>query len=283
VSLLLVAIGVPCGLAARRRLGSRLPLLVRGQMLLLAMPLAFAAGLLFAPRFAAVVSMATLIAAEGAGVWIGGLVNERSDERLVAVTASSSNTTIWSLPIASLFLGPAAVTFVAVFDQMAFPRGLLLTSRLRRYAPTAQVARTALVDYAPAAALVCGLVLQAVVGRPHGLGPWLPRLGIASAVANMLLIGASVPAARPAPVHAKRALLGAAFRFVPAASALGLLVLLGVHPPAAAWLLAFAPSYYTMLTLGRLYGYDGREAVATALTTTAAAAGILPFLLLALR
>jgi hypothetical protein len=44
-----------------------------------------------------------------------------------------------------------------------------------------------------------------------------------------------------------------------------------------------APSYYSMLTLSRLYGYDGREAVATALTTTAAAAGILPFLLLALR
>jgi hypothetical protein len=38
-----------------------------------------------------------------------------------------------------------------------------------------------------------------------------------------------------------------------------------------------------MLTLSRLYGYDGREAVATALTTTAAAAGILPLLLLALR
>lgn len=283
MTLLLVAFGVPCGLAVRRRLGSRLPVLVRGQMLLLAMPLAFCAGLLFAPHFDAVVSMAALIAAEAAGVWIGGLVNERSDEGLVAVTASSSNTTIWSLPIASLFLGPAAVTFVAVFDQMAFPRGLLLTSRLRRHAPTPQVARTALVDYAPAVALVCGLALQSLLGRPEDLGVWLPRIGIASAVANMLLIGAAVPTARPAPVHARRALLGAAFRFVPAACALLLLLAFGIHPPAAAWLLAFPPSYYTMLTLSRLYGYDGREAVATALTTTAIAAGVLPLLLLALR
>jgi predicted permease len=61
------------------------------------------------------------------------------------------------------------------------------------------------------------------------------------------------------------------------------LVAVGVHPPAAAWLLAFAPSYYTMLTLSRLYGYDGREAVATALTTTALAAAALPLLVVALH
>jgi predicted permease len=283
LTLLLVACGVPCGLVARRRLAGRLPRLVRGQMLLLAMPLAFAAGLLFAPRFDAVVSMAALVAAEAAGVWLGGLVNERSGDNLVAVTASSSNTGIWSLPIAGLLFGPAAVTFVAVFDQMAFPRGLVLTSRLRRFAPTPQVARTALVDYAPAAALVSGLVLQAVLGRPEDLAPWLPRLGVASAAVNMLLIGAAVPEARPGPRHARRALLGAAFRFVPAATALTALLLVGVHPPAAAWLLAFAPSYYTMLTLSRLYGYDAREAAATAVTTTAIAAAALPLLLLGLR
>jgi predicted permease len=99
----------------------------------------------------------------------------------------------------------------------------------------------------------------------------------------MLLIGAAMPDARPGIVHARQALVGALFRFVPATSALLLLLAAGVHPPAAAWLLAFAPSYYTMLTLSRLYGYDGREAVATAVTTTAAAAGFLPLLLLALR
>jgi predicted permease len=283
LTLLLVACGVPCGLAVRRRLGPTLPRLVRGQMLLLSMPLAAAAGLLFAPRFDAVVSMGALVAAEAAGVWLGGLVNARSGESLVAVTASSSNTGIWALPIASLLFGPAAVTFVAVFDQMAFPRGLVLTSRLRRYAPTPQVARTVFVDYAPAAALVCGLVVQALLGRPDGLGPWLPRLGILSAVANMLLIGAAVPTARPTAVHARRALLGALFRFVPTGAALFVLLAAGVHPPAGAWVLAFAPSYYTMLTLSRLYGYDGREAVATALTTTAIAAAAVPLLLVALR
>jgi predicted permease len=283
LTLLLVACGVPCGLAVRRRLGPRLPRLVRGQMLLLSMPIAAAAGLLFAPRFDAVVSMAALVAAEAAGIWAGGRLNERREESLVAVTASSSNTGIWSLPVAGLLFGPAAVTFVAVFDQIAFPRGLVLTSRLRRHAPTPQAARTALVDYAPAAALVGGLVVQFLVGRPASLGPWLPRLGIAAAVVNMLLIGAAVPTARPTVVHARRALLGALFRFVPATAALTALLAVGIHPPAGAWVLAFAPSYYTMLTLGRLYGYDGREAIATAFATTAVAAAAVPLLLLALH
>jgi predicted permease len=283
LTLLLVACGVPCGLAVRRRLTSVLPLLVRGQMLALSMPLAFAAGLLFVPRFNAVVSMAGLIAAEAAGIWIGGLLNARSGRSLVAVTASSSNTGIWALPVAGMLFGPAAVAFVAVFDQMSLPRGLVLTSRLRRFAPTKQVSRSALVDYAPAAALATGLLLQALFGRPHGLGPWLPRFGVAAAVANMILIGAAVPSARPAITHARKALLGALFRFVPGVAMLTLLLLVGIHPPAAAWLLAFAPSYYTMLTLSRLYGYDGREAVATALTTTALAAAALPLLVVALR
>jgi predicted permease len=283
MTLLLVACGVPCGLAIRGRLTHVLPRLVRGQMLFLAMPLAFAAGLLFVPRFNSVVSMLTLIAAEAAGIWLGGRLNERSGGGLVSVTASSSNTGIWSLPIASLFLNPAAVAFVAVFDQMAFPRTVVLTSRLRRFAPVPQVSRTALVDYAPPTALVTGLALQFLVGRPEHLAGWLPRLGIAAAAVNMLLIGASMPQARPAAVHARKALLGALFRFVPATTALAALLLLGVHPPAAAWLLALAPSYYTMLTLSRLYGYDGREAVATALTTTVIAAGALPLLLLALH
>lgn len=283
MTLLLVACGVPCGLAARRRLTSVLPRLVRGQMLLLGTPLAFAAGLLFAPRFAAVASMAALVGAEAAGVWIGGQVNARRDEPLIAATASASNTGIWSLPLAGIFFGPAAVAFVAVYDQMTFPRALLMTSRLRRFAPTPQAARTAFVDYAPATALVAGLLLQEILGRPQGLGPWLPRLGIASAVANMLLIGAAVPTTLPAVSHAREALAGSLFRFVPGLAALALLLAFGIHPPAAAWLLAFAPSYFTMLTMSRLYGYDGRAAVATTLTTTAVAATILPFLVLGLR
>lgn len=283
MSLLLVACAVPCGLAVRSWAAALMPRLVRGQMLLLGTPLAFAAGLLFLPRFAAVVSMAVLVAAEAGGVWLGGLVNARRGRSLVAVTASASNTGIWTLPVASLLFGPAAVSFVAVFDQMCFPRGLVLTSRLRGFAPRPQRGRTALVDYAPPAALVCGLVLQALLGRPEELASWLPRLGILSATVSMTLIGAALPRDRPGPAHARQALLGAAFRFVPAATALGLLLAVGVHPPAAAWLLAFAPSYYTMLTLSRLYGYDGREAMATVLTTTAIAAGALPFLVLALR
>jgi predicted permease len=201
----------------------------------------------------------------------------------VSVTASSSNTGIWSLPIAGLAFGPAGAAFVAVFDQMSFPRGLLLTSRLRRFAPTRQTPRTALADYAPATALAAGLALQALLGRPDGLGAWLPRVGLVAAALNMVLIGAAVPRARPTVVHARQALLGAAFRFVPGVAALTLLQLAGVHPPAAAWLLAFAPSYYSMLTLSRLYGYDAREAIATAAVTTALAAGALPFLLAMLR
>jgi predicted permease len=283
LTLLLVACGVPCGFAVRRRLAHVLPRLVRAQMLLLATPLAFTAGLVFVPRFDAVAAMATLVTAEAAGDFAGGLLNERDGTQRVSLTASSSNTGIWAIPIAGVFLGPAAVSFVAVFDQMSFPRGLVLTSRLRRFAPTPQAARTALVDYAPAAALVCGLVLHGLLGRPDALASWLPRIGIASAVASMLLIGAALPSTRPQAVHVRHALLGALFRFVPATVGLTLLYLLGVHPPAAAWLLAFAPSYYSMLTLSRLYGYDGREAVATAITTTAAAAGILPLLLLALH
>jgi predicted permease len=282
VTLLLVACGVPCGLVARRRLSTVLPRLVRGQMLLLGTPVAFAAGLLFVPRFAAVVSMAALVAAEAAGVWVGGRLNARRDEPLIAATASASNTGIWSLPLAGIFFGPAAVAFVAVYDQMTFPRGLLMTARLRRFAPTPQVGRTAFVDYAPAAALLLGLALQEAFGRPHGLGPWLPRLGIAAAVVNMLLIGAAVPTALPAATHARSCVLGALFRFVPGVAALAALLAFGVHPPAAAWLLAFAPSYFTMLTMSRLYGYDGREAVATTLATTGIAAAVLPALVLAL-
>ena len=283
MSLLLVACGVPFGLAARRRLSLRLPRLVRGQMLLLTAPIGFVAGLLFVPRFAALTAMAALIAAEGAGVLVGGALNRARGGSLVAVTASSSNTGIWTLPIAALTLGPAAAAFVAVFDQMSFPRNLVLTSRLRRFAPTPQVSRTALVDYAPATALVAGLAVQALAGRPTALVDWLPRLGLVAAALNMVLIGAAVPRVRPGVVHLRHALLGAAFRFVPAATVLTLLTLAGIHPPAAAWLLAFAPSYYSMLTLSRLYGYDAREAVATAVLTTLLSASALPFVLAALR
>jgi predicted permease len=283
MALLLVACGVPFGLAARRRLSLRLPRLVRGQMLLLNAPVGLAAGLLFVPRFAALAAMAALVVAEAAGIAAGGVVNRRRGGGLVSVTASSSNTGIWSLPIAGLAFGPAGAAFVAVFDQMSFPRGLLLTSRLRRFAPTRQTPRTALADYAPATALAAGLALQALLGRPDGLGAWLPRVGLVAAALNMVLIGAAVPRARPTVLHARQALLGAAFRFVPGVAALTLLQLAGVHPPAAAWLLAFAPSYYSMLTLSRLYGYDAREAIATAAVTTALAAGALPFLLAALR
>jgi predicted permease len=283
MALVLVACGIPLGLAARRRLSLRLPRLVRGYTVLLIAPVAFAAGLLFVPRFSAVAAMAALIVAEAAGVWIGGVVNRARGGGLVSVTASSSNTGIWSLPIAGLFLGPGAVAFVAVFDQMSFPRGLLLTSRLRRFAPVRQATRTALADYAPASALVAGLALHAGFGRPDALAEWLPRAGLVTALVNMVLIGASFPRARPTEVHARQALLGAVFRFVPGVAALTLLQLAGVHPPAAAWLLAFAPSYYSMLPLSRLYGYDAREAIATAATTTLLAALALPFVLAALR
>ncbi len=283
MALLLVAAGVPFGLAARKRLSFRLPRLVRSQMLFLTAPVAFCAGLLFAPRFTAVVSMAALIGAESLGLWVGGLVNRRRGGGLVCVTASTSNTGIWSLPVAGFFFGPAAAAFVAVYDQMSFPRGLVLTSRLRRFAPRQQAARTALVDYAPPVALVAGLAVQALLGRPEALSAWLPRVGLVSAVATMVLLGVAVPRRLPAAAHARRALLGAAFRFVPAVTALTLLTLTGVHPPAAAWLLAFAPSFYGMLTLSRLYGYDPREAVATAAVTTLLAASALPFLLAAFR
>ena len=168
---------MPCGLALRGLAAAILPRLIRGQMLVVAMPLAFAAGLVFAPRFPALISMAALVAAEGAGIWVGGVLNRRAGTPAVSLTASSSNTSIWSLPIAGLLFGPSAVTFVAVFDQIAFPRTLLLISRLRSFAPRRQLPRTAFIDYGPASALVCGLVLQALVGRPHSLMPRLPRLG----------------------------------------------------------------------------------------------------------
>jgi predicted permease len=235
------------------------------------------------PRFTAVVSMAALVLAEGVGIWIGGVVNRRRGGGLVCVTASTSNTGIWSLPIAGLLLGPAAAAFVAVYDQMSFPRALVLTSRLRRFAPRPQASRTALVDYAPSVALVTGLVLQALFGRPDALAPWLPRVGLVGAAATMVLIGAAVPRALPGVTHVRHGLLGAAFRFVPGALALASLTVLGIDPPAAAWLLAFAPSFYGMLTLSRLYGYDAREAVATAVVTTLLAASALPLLLAAFR
>jgi predicted permease len=170
-----------------------------------------------------------------------------------------------------------------VYDQMSFPRGLVLTSRLRRFAPRPQAARTALVDYAPSAALATGLLMQVLFGRPGALAPWLPRVGVVGAAATMVLIGAAVPRRLPEVTHVRHALLGAAFRFVPGALALTLLTLAGVSPPAAAWLLAFAPSFYGMLTLSRLYGYDAREAVATAVVTTLLAASALPLLLTVLR
>jgi predicted permease len=283
MALLLVASGVPFGLAVRRRLSPRLPRLVRVQALLLGVPIGLAAGLLFVARFDALAAMAALVAAEAAGIWIGGAVNRARGGGLVSVTASTSNTGIWSLPIAGLAFGPAAAAFVAVFDQMSFPRGLLLTSRLRRFAPTRQSGRTALVDYAPATALVTGLILQALLGRPDALAAWLPRVGLVAAALNMVLIGAAMPRARPTAVHARHALTGAAFRFLPGVLALTVLQLVGVHVPAAAWVLALAPSYYSMLTLSRLYGYDAREAIATAGVTTLLAATALPFLLAVAR
>lgn len=278
MSVLLVSVaGIGVGVSLRKRLGHVLARIVRAQYVLVAAPLSLLAGLLFPFRAGSLAAIGLIQAGEIAAILLGALLFRRSGRHGIAFAAGASNCGIWAIPVAAAFLRPADVAFVAVFGSFAFLESAILTRCLRVFAPVPPPRATALADYAAVGALALGVGCQLALGRPAGLGPWLSGLAVVSAVVGAAVIGLAAPVVRPGRTDVRAAVHGLALRFGVVFPLLGLVVALtGTRVPDAAWVVALAPCYASMLTGAALYGYRRGEAAATVLATTAVAVPLLP-------
>lgn len=272
--------GLALGIALRRRTVNVLRYLIRGQTLLLVMPLSLLGGLVFQFKPVSVISMATLIGAESLGIIAGSYwYRRRHGEIGIAHVASSPNSGLWNIPIAAAFLQPASIIYLAVFDVVSAPRNLLLIGTMRRNAPQRQRASSGLIDFAPPFFLSLGLGIQWLVGRP-ALGGVLIGTSFVNVGIGMLLIGLSAPLEWPVlreDIH----VLPPAFllRWLLPLSSLFALVACGIHPPTVAWLLAISPAFWSQLSYSALYGYSRRQALLIVIATALVSLTMLPLVL----
>jgi len=238
-------VGLTFGLTFRRKASRNLNLLIRGQTAAMILPLSLIGGMLFQLKPVNVISMALLVVAVVAGVMIGRTWLVRSGGRIgIASAATAPNSGMWNMPIASVFLGPAAVAYIAVYAMVSQPANLLVTRVLRKNAPVRQERKTAIVDYAAPVALIAGIALQFAFGRPTGLGHLFVEISLLNAAANIALFGLAVPLERPslredgdpAPLcpAGRAAGADAAARVASAGGSLADCVRADVLPPAAA-------------------------------------------------
>ena len=276
--LLVSVASIGVGVSLRKRLDHLLGRIVRLQYVLVAAPLCFLGGLLFQFRPMSLLAIAVLQAGEIGSLLLGAFLHRRRHGRHgIAFAAGVANSGIWAIPVAAAFLNPAAVAFLAVYGSFTFLETAVLTRSLRRFAPSPPSGRTALADYASAAAVIVGLLAQLALGRPAALLPWLRGLALLSAVSGAAVIGLAAPLLRPGRRDLRAGLHGVWLRFGFAFPLLlGVAVLTGRPVPPAAWIVALAPCYANILCSAALYGYRRREAAATVLATTGVALPLLP-------
>jgi hypothetical protein len=274
-------VGLTFGLTFRRKASRNLNLLIRGQTAGMILPLSLVGGMLFQLKPVNVISMALLVVAVAAGVTIGRSWLVRSGGRIgIASAATVPNAGMWNMPIASVFLGPAAVAYIAVYAMVSQPANLLVTRALRKNAPVRQERKTALVDYAAPFALIVGMALQLAFGRPTGLGHLFVEISLLNAAVNIAMFGLAVPLERPS-LHEDAHVLPAAIllRFLPPVALLALMLPFDLHPPAAAWLIAFAPTFFRQLPQAALYGFNRRQSLLVVLATIACSLAATPLII----
>jgi predicted permease len=182
--------------------------------------------------------------------------------------------------VAAVTLGPEAGVFIVAYDMLTQPRIALGVKLLRTRAPVEQSRRSALADYAPAAAAVAGLLFGLLVPAPPLIASIVTVLGIAMSLVAALLLGVAWPREWIGRCSTKLSLRSLALHltFVPAV--LGAATLLGLDLPGAAWILAFGPLPVSIVAFARLYGYSTRTAATGLALSVVLALALLPFALL---
>jgi predicted permease len=268
------------GLGARRWLQRHFAVLFRAQFALGMGLLAALSGWGFDLTLRNVAALAVLLAAQVSAVVVAErLFRDRTDGPLIAF-GMFGNPTFWSLPVAAVTIGPEAGVFIVAYDMLTQPRIALGVKLLRTRAPVEQSRRTALADYAPAAAAVAGLGFGLLIEAPSVVASIVTGLGIAMSMVAALLLGVAWPREWIGRCTTKLSLRGLALHltFVPAV--LGAATLLGLDLPGAAWILAFGPLPVSIVAFARLYGYSTRTAATGLALSVALALALLPVALL---
>lgn len=264
------------GLGTRRWLQRHFAVLFRAQFALGMGLLAALSGWSFDVTLRNVAALGVLLAAQVSAVAVAArLFRDRTDGPLLAFSMYG-NPTFWSLPVAAVTLGAEAGVFIVAYDMLTQPRIALGVKLLRTRAPVEQSRRSALADYAPAAAAVCGLVFGLLVHAPPVVASIVTGLGIAMSLVAALLLGVAWPREWIGRCSAKLSLRGLALHltFVPAV--LMAATLLGLDLPGAAWILAFGPLPVSIVAFARLYGYSTRTAATGLALSVALALALLP-------
>ncbi|GAA1823036.1 hypothetical protein HC028_15515 [Planosporangium flavigriseum] len=206
-----------------------------------------------------------------------------SGHRPVAGFAGHSNTTYWSLPVATVVFGSAGVAFVTVYEMLTAPRVSPAIRRLQRHAPVATTLGQRSTDLSPVVAALVGLGVRAVTAPSSWAATVLLPLAVAVGAFGAITFGLAVPAGRPVRRHLARASAVVVTRTLLLPAPLLVLALLGLSVPTVAWVVVTGLAPFNTVVLARLYGYDtafgitviGLSVVATALTALVVGTGAL--------
>ncbi len=270
-----LALAFAAGVGARGIGTSTFGLLFRAQLVVLSSTIALLTGWSVSLSGQALGAVGVLVLAEVAAIGVGAALLRRRVLSPPVVASCASNSGFWSIPVAAALFGPAGAAFAAFYDVVAVPRPLLVMHTLRRHASVAPSRRSAVTDYLPQLSLVVGLLLRLYLPEP-AMVSWLPALGLAVGVVGFLLLGMAMPVELPRLSHFRAALPVVPLRFGVASAACALSKAAGLELPAAAWVLALAPSPFAVVSLSRLYGYGREEAAAIPLLTVPVAVALVP-------
>ena len=239
--------------------------------------LAFLAGWSFDGGAGSVVALAVILAAQLTAVATGAWLFRREPDGPLLSFALYGNPGFWAVPVTAALFGPREAVIIAAYDMLTQPRIATAVRFLRSRAPIPQTPRTGLVDYAPTALAVTGLVFGAFVTAPPAVAQVVVVMGTVLAAVGAALLGLGWPQGRwlrrPGPgVVAK--LLAVHLTLVPALLAAA--ALSGVAVPAGAWVLALGPMPVSMLSFARLYGYSAGLAARATAFSVALALALLP-------
>jgi hypothetical protein len=264
------------GLGSRRWLQRHFALLFRAQVGLGMGVLAVLAGWSFELSVRNVAAVGVLLCAQLAAVALGARLFREQDDGPLLAFGMFGNPTFWSLPVAAVTLGPGAGVFIVAYDMLTQARIALGVKLLRRRAPIEQSPRSALVDYAPTAGAVTGILLGRFITAPDAVATVVTALGIAMALVGSLLLGVAWPREWFGRCAARLSLRGLALHLTFVPSVLAAATLLGLGLPGAAWILALGPLPVSVVSFARLYGYSTRTAATGLALSVASALALLP-------
>ncbi len=242
--------------------------------------LAVLAGWGFHADLSMLAALGLLLVAQLTALGLGSRLFRNDPEGPVMAFGMFGNPTFWALPIVAATLGAKAAVVVVAYDMLTMPRIALGVRLMRRRAPIAQTARTALTDYAPMVGAVTGLLLGQLVPAPAVVPELVAGLGLFLSITGAALVGVAWPHGRwigRSELRGTARTLALHLTFVPAV--LGVAALAGLAIPPALWVIALGPLPISTLSFARVYGYSDRHAATGLAVSMAVAVALLPLAL----